>query len=116
MSDDATIGDVFPANDPVAQWVAVLSIGLSDLGTVDARIHEALDSDDGPGAGQYLRWFCGFLHELGLHIRHGRKQEKVAKLVAHLDRQALADEQLHHAPGGRAGTSAEGLVPLPQGR
>jgi hypothetical protein len=90
---EASIGDVFPANDPAAQWVAVLCIAFNDLTTVDAQIHVALKAENMPRAGQYVRWFCGFLHEMALHIRNGRKQQKVAGLLGQLDAQAVADEQ-----------------------
>lgn len=57
------IGEAFPAEDLAGQWVVELSMGMNDLTTLDAQIHDALHADR-PEGGYFFRLLCGTLREL----------------------------------------------------
>lgn len=60
------MGEVFPANDPVARWVMTLAIALVDLLWAEAKMDQAQaeDDDDSMDRPQYFRMTCLHLWEV----------------------------------------------------
>src|SRR3954451_19283300 len=45
MTDPVTVGDLFPADDVLAQWVFSLTAAVEDLSITEALFRDALDAD-----------------------------------------------------------------------
>lgn len=100
----ATVGDLFPAGDLVAQWVFSLSAVAEDLGITEAAFQDVLHGDGAPlWTGYHYRQLIARLYEAERPIITARQREDVRRFLAaipeaaeHLD--YLADHYV--APEG----------------
>jgi hypothetical protein len=84
------IGRVFPARDPVSQFITSLAIAINDLAVMDRHMHEAMDEGSSESV-FYLRLVCSYLHELGLRFGQARRVKPVQGFVASLPDDARED-------------------------
>jgi hypothetical protein len=85
-----SIGRVFPARDPVSQFMTALAMAINDLAVMDRHLHEAMEE----GSAEmtfYFRLMCGYYHELGLLFRQARRVKQVDRFVASLAEDARED-------------------------
>jgi hypothetical protein len=126
------VGDALPADDPVARFILVVSMGLNDNSFSNTHFVEGAEDYE---LLYFFRLASGHLHELAnrLRVAHGEWPE-VEKFVAGLDEQyrndfaaivALADEknttgeklgrirnEFFHYPDLRRKTAERGKLPL----
>ena len=72
-----TIGEAFPAGDPVGEWVLLVSWAMNDLTTLDTQIHVT----DAPEAGYFFRLLCGTLREIWHLFDTADKNSDLARLI-----------------------------------
>lgn len=104
-----TVGEAFPADSPVAVFVTTLSMAYNDLMLTNLQLVGG--DKHGPGMrevpayeGMYLlRVSCARLYEFRQTIRYARRQDEVARFIADLPPEALADlasaERINRHPG-----------------
>lgn len=97
------IGDLFPADDPVARWLTPCAMALNDLLYINRHLVPLLE-EDGPGfETTYLsRLAAGHLYEIAkfLHESEARVQEILA-FVAGLDEEVRDAYETVKAAGAR---------------
>ena len=98
-----TVGELFPPDDPVAQWVFSLSAVAEDLSITESAFQEVLHGDRGPlWTGYHFRQVIARLYEAERPIVSAREREDVTALLARLPAAAehmgfLADHYIGHA-------------------
>jgi hypothetical protein len=112
--EPVTVGELFPSDDPVAQWVFSLSAVAEDLSITEAAFQEVLDRDVGPlWTGYHFRQVIARLYEAERPIVSARrpivsarKHEDVTAFLAGLPATAEHMEFLaDHYIGDKGGLS-----------
>lgn len=81
------IGEVFPQDDLVGEWIATLALAFNDI----AYVHRHLDETYEKPAYEYfyfLRLAIGHFNEAAAHLDRSEKLSEVEAYVASLDREA----------------------------
>jgi hypothetical protein len=79
------VGELFPADEIVAQWVFSLSAVAEDLSITEAAFQEVLHGDRGPlWTGCYFRQLIARLYEAERPIISARQREEIAAFLAEL--------------------------------
>lgn len=97
------IGDLFPANDPLARWLTPCAMALNDLLYVNRRLVPLLQNDGPNFESTYLsRLAAGHLYEISKFIQRseGRVPE-IRSFVAALDKDARDAYKVVKAAGPR---------------
>src|SRR4051812_38890048 len=85
------MGEVFPADDPVAEWVITLALAMNDLTLVNAMSEK--DEDQPDRSFYWARLALSHFAEAALFLEASREVPAVKSFVASLAPEALK----HHA-------------------
>jgi hypothetical protein len=84
-SPPATVGELFPADDLVAQWVFSLSAVAEDLAITEAAFGDVLPGDGAPlRTGDHYRQVIARLYEAERPIISARRRDDVRALLAEI--------------------------------
>lgn len=100
-----TIGEAFPAGDPVGEWVLLISMAMNDLATLDTQIHVALEGG-APEAGYFFRLLCATLREIWRLFDTANRDSDLHRLIEGMAPEAKAAyeavQALFTRPAGNA--------------
>jgi hypothetical protein len=84
-SPPVTVGELFPADDLVAQWVFALSAVAEDLAITEAAFQDVLHDDSAPlWTGYYYRQVIARLYEAERPIISARQRDDVRAFLAEI--------------------------------
>lgn len=77
-----TIGDLFPADDLVAQWVFMLSAVVEDLAVADAQFRQAMKDDSNGQLTLHFRVLVSRIYEANRVLRFADSHDAIEPFVA----------------------------------
>src|SRR5829696_3343608 len=83
------VGDAFPADDLLSEWLVTLAVGMNDIALVHVRLDE--DQDREERAFYWQRLALSHFKEIALFLSNTREINEVAAFVQGLDAEPRAN-------------------------
>jgi hypothetical protein len=108
-----TIGESFPATQPLSQWMIVICMAANDLMVADARVHQAID-ENAEELGYYLRLVSSHFHELAEFLKQSQRNEAVRAFLDSLSSEAREREAFIRKRATELSRPRQGLFHYPK--